>query len=529
MNRPKRQQTLFSSPPSAPAGPTIRRVLVLWLPDFRLERCGWSADEPAALAAGLHGVLRVLAVTPAAARRGIRPRMRVSEACALEPDLGLEILHSDGVLPAAGSPEERRDLRSLARLMLSFTPAFDALPPQAIVADITDTVDLFGGDRALLGEAARRVRDAGHRCVGVVGESARGGLALARSRQADAVIPPGGMADALAPLPLGRFDAPAPLLARLAELGVHTAGDLAALPRAAVSGRFGREGLTLRRLTAGEALGSPIGAGVAGGDGEHRALLPAPVTRVAPLLACCDPLVEALCESLADREQAATRLQLRLTLDDGDERLLYARPAAPRRDAAGLARLLRQTLYDLTLTAPVIEVGLAAVGRCPWSARQSGLDGVAPDAPDALPALLARLAERLGEDAIFRPRLADRHRPEEGWAPERFLPSGLCEPTSGDDALRARARPAVLLPRPRRLLMQLDPGGSPRAVELDGRWRQVRERVGPERLTGAWWEPEPLDRDYYRLALIARDRAGRSPWIYQDRRDGSWWLHGWFD
>jgi len=526
MHRPKRQQSLFSSPPEAPSP---RRVLVIWLPDFRLERCGWAREEPAVLAAGRRGVLRVIAATPAAARRGIRPEMRVSEACALVPELGLEILHDDGPLPADGSAEERRDLRALARLLLPFTPAFGTLPPQGIAADITDTAALSGGERALMQGAVGRIRDAGHRCIAVTCASPRGGLALARSLKGDAVIPPGGMADALAPLPLARFDAPPALLARLAELGVQTAGDLAVLPRAAIAGRFGREGLVLRRLAAGEALGAPIGAGLAGDDGEHHALMPAPVARLEALLACCIPLVEALSEQLAAREQAATRLRLRLTLDDGHERLIFAQPAAPRRDADGLARLLRQKLYDLTLTAPVIEVGLAAVGRCPWQPTQSGLTGISRDAPAGLPALLARLTEHLGEDAIFRPRLEDRHRPEEGWAPERFLTGGLTAPASGDDVLRARARPAVLLPRPRRLLLEVDPEGAPRAVELEGRWRRVRDRIGPERLTGSWWEPDPLDRDYYRLALAARGRAGRSPWIYQDRRDGSWWLHGWFD
>jgi protein ImuB len=513
MARANRQYSLF-----APRARPARRALVLWLPGFRLERCGWGADELAALVDSSAG-LRVVAVTPAAARRGVRPGERAAGALARLPELELECL--DGAADPAGAAEERQDLRALARLLEIVSPEVGALPPAALAADIGGTAGLLGGEGACAQLAAARLREAGHRCVAVVADSVEGALALARWRGRDAVVPAGELGAALAGAPLGCFDAPAALLARLAELGVERAGDLTALPRASVAARFGRAGLALARAAGGAA---PPGERLVSGEvepGEHRVELPS-VGRVDVLLAYLEPLVEALSEELCAAEQAAARLRLRLQLDDGGEALIFARPASPRRDPEGLGRLLAARLERERLAAPAVAAGLSAVARCPWTGAQPGLLDRREVAE--LPGLLGRLEEALGEGALMRPRLEERHRPEEGWSPERFLPR---RSAPRDPGLR-RARPAMLLRRPQRLCLELDERGAPRRVELDGRWRRVRAAAGPERLSTGWWEDEPLDRDYYRVALAAGQTA-RCPWIYRDRRDDTWWLHGWFE
>ncbi len=57
---------------------------------------------------------------------------------------------------------------------------------------------------------------------------------------------------------------------------------------------------------------------------------------------------------------------------------------------------------------------------------------------------------------------------------------------------------------------------------MDGRWLDVVEAEGPERLSGEWWS-RPLDRSYWRATL----GDGRVAWLYQE--DGRWALHGWWD
>ena len=46
---------------------------------------------------------------------------------------------------------------------------------------------------------------------------------------------------------------------------------------------------------------------------------------------------------------------------------------------------------------------------------------------------------------------------------------------------------------------------------------------GPERIEDLWWQ-QPVSRDYY----IARGRGGQYYWLFHDRRQRCWYLHGLF-
>ncbi|MEQ1507675.1 MAG: hypothetical protein ABMB14_35930 [Myxococcota bacterium] len=122
------------------------------------------------------------------------------------------------------------------------------------------------------------------------------------------------------------------------------------------------------------------------------------------------------------------------------------------------------------------------------------------------------------------------------WRPTTFPRPGV-----GGRRLRARAdpadpvevleqrehdhplpRPTLLLPTPERIELALD-GDRPVRVRLGAGWFPIRRSQGPERLTGGWWEPAPLDREYWAI-----EADGRAAWVYRDPA-GGWWLHGWFD
>jgi hypothetical protein len=48
--------------------------------------------------------------------------------------------------------------------------------------------------------------------------------------------------------------------------------------------------------------------------------------------------------------------------------------------------------------------------------------------------------------------------------------------------------------------------------------------AGPFRLSESWWE-RPIERDYYQMT----DSAGALLLVFQDARDGNWYLQGVFD
>jgi protein ImuB len=45
-----------------------------------------------------------------------------------------------------------------------------------------------------------------------------------------------------------------------------------------------------------------------------------------------------------------------------------------------------------------------------------------------------------------------------------------------------------------------------------------------ERIEGGWWEGNDVSRDYH----VATNHIGARYWIYHDRRNRAWYLHGVF-
>jgi len=65
----------------------VTRFLVLYFPNFRLERCGYLMTEVAVLCAFQRNALRILALTPAAREAGLCLDMTASQARAMVPQL----------------------------------------------------------------------------------------------------------------------------------------------------------------------------------------------------------------------------------------------------------------------------------------------------------------------------------------------------------------------------------------------------------------------------------------------------------
>ncbi len=73
--------------------------------------------------------------------------------------------------------------------------------------------------------------------------------------------------------------------------------------------------------------------------------------------------------------------------------------------------------------------------------------------------------------------------------------------------------------------LDADPPRPPIAVAIDGRRRRVASAHGPTRLEGEWWTEAPMARDYFEVET----EDGGHYWLYRDRADGRFYLHGVFD
>jgi hypothetical protein len=191
-------------------------------------------------------------------------------------------------------------------------------------------------------------------------------------------------------------------------------------------------------------------------------------------------------------------------------------------------------LEGVRIEAPVDELVLEAVEVAPEQGWQPGLTD-RTEATEPMPDLLARMADHLGEQALFGVELADAWRPEVSWRPVAWPPSrwvGRARARLPDDPVELQQRhehidelprPALLLPRAEPVEVRGAAGGPPLALRTERGWQPVERCVGPERLTSEWWSDDYWARDYW---VVQAD--GRAQWLFVTP-EGHWFRHGWFD
>lgn len=538
---------LFGRRPAAPAA----RWLVVHLPAFRLERCGYSAEQVAVLIAEQRSAVRLVSITPAAFARGLRPGQTATEARALIPDLILEPYD-----PVAEQLDREAMLAPFDRLSDGVRWLDDDL-----VLAIHHTAHLFGGERGILEETQNVLSQFGlcHRLV--IADDPLGARALARHlTEIDSlIVPPHGNAEALVSLPLatlrpgplggaaGPFDT---LLAGLREVGIQAIGAFAKLTPSAVAARYGALGVGLHTISRG---GSPPDlwalcgalAPTVGGDDlvTAAASLGGPTHTLEPLFFLLPGLLTQLCCDLTSADLLAVRLAVRLDLDGGRLHVVRVRVGRPTADVKRLTQLVRARLEALKLEAPAVGLALVVEESSPTRGWQPGLLDRA-EASELLPDLLARLTDTLGEKHVFGAELVANWRPERAWRARAFedetevplqprdlippllSPRGRLDPVLIQDHWDyelARSRPSLLLPQPQRIEVR-EQNDRPAFLRVPGGWEAIRRVAGPEVLSGEWWEADGgFEREYWVIDV------GPQIWLFRDRSNGSWFLHGWFD
>jgi len=364
-----------------------------------------------------------------------------------------------------------------------------------LLIEIGASLRLFGGRRALLSAVRQDLARLGYRCRMGVGDTPQAALAFARAPR---------RCRALEQLPLSCLALEARTAESLYASGLRHAGELLALPPAALVRRFGHvtldylerlrgrrpHALVLHRLPERYRTRHELVGSVETTQGLLFVLRRA-LTELAAFLRGADAAIQSLRLTLIHDDVPVTRLTLRLS--------------APTHEAAHLEQVASDRLTRLTLAAPVLELALESDRLRPFEHSQNRLwRDTADFGADHWPAVLDRLRSRLGHDAVGWLHAVSDHRPEY---------ASVCrDHPPGDIDVTPAPRPLWLLDTP-----QLVTG----ALEL---------LAGPERIETGWWHTTDLRRDYFR----ALDVHGRLLWVYRDLAAGRqndppvYYLHGLF-
>ena len=343
---------------------------------------------------------------------------------------------------------------------------------------------------------------------------------------AGGAVPTGRMVDAVATLSIRALRIAPDKLNALHRLGIERIGQLAAMPRAPLVRRFGRDVALRLDQALGHAF-EPITPLIPKETPAASRAFAEPVARLEDLKSVLLWLAKDLCRQLERRGEGVRRLDLIFQRVDQKSACLRVGTARANRDAAHLARLFDERLQTIDPGFGIEEMVLIASKVEPLSETQFHACGLGEeDTGEAdMGPLVDRLGARIGMRRVYR--LA----PVQSLVPERMarrIPA-LAPPT-GSVWPENLPRPTRLLDPPEPVVATALLPDHPPAFFV---WRKVRHKVakadGPERITPEWWngDKSSFARDYYR---VETEQGGRF-WIFRDAptaEGGRWWMHGFF-
>jgi DNA polymerase IV len=310
-------------------------------------------------------------------------------------------------------PDRYREVsEQVMAIFASFTPLVEPISLDEAFLDVTASRAAFGSGHAIARRIKGRVRDEIGLTVSVgVATNKLCAKVASDLRKPDGlvVVPPGGEAAFLAPLPIRRLWGVGPAVAEaLRDFGVATIGQLAALPAPALRRRFGKHGSDLAERARGVDPSSVV-PWLAPKTIGHEHTFDHDVVADATLDATLLDLADSVAGRLRRHDLAARGVQLKLRYEGFDTITRQAilprstRESRPIYEAA--VALLRRSR---TASRAVRLLGVTAIHLT--DAEQLTLfDGASREA--RLEATIDDVRARFGDAAITRARLlTDRPR-----------------------------------------------------------------------------------------------------------------------
>jgi len=406
---------------------------------------------------------------------------------------------------------------ALVELARGFTPRVEARAPSPVLLDLQGLGRLWPTAAALGSALVAAARERALEAQVALASSRTVALVIARARPGLTIVPTGGEAEALAPLPLDLLELSPERDEILRRWGLRTIGELARLPVKGLAERFGPEGARLVRLARGEDDGVLVRAPLAERF-ELTLELEWPVDGLEPLAFLLLRVFEPLCQALAGRGSKAAAIEFELGLVDGTKHRRRLAPALP----SGEPRTWRTlVLLELEARPPRDAIARITVRASPTPARaaQFSLLDPAQPSPERLAETLARLGAWVAEGRGGSAQLVDTHRPG-AFAVSTFAPG----PPSAGDVGAVAPRAALRAYRPPRLARVALQDGRPSFVSAAGVRGAVAGCAGPWRASGGWWDVA-FSRDEWDLALA----SGGVYRVFFDRLREEWFVEGQLD
>lgn len=477
------------------------------------------ADQPLVVISRSGSQRWISAADTAARKLGLKIGMPASKAQAMVANLN--VIDADPTADAAAV--ERLALWALRQ----YSPVVAVDGVDGIVLDTEGADHLQGGEDLLISGMVNKLRGRGLTARAAVADTWGAAHAIARLTSAETtVVPRGDVARIVVGLPIHRLRLPADTIHGLRVMGIETVGELAAMPRAPLTLRFGTEvGRRLDQLFGRvaepiEPLRTPELLEVSRNFQE-------PIGAAETIAKYVGKLVVKLSAKLKERGLGVRRSDLFIHRVDTTRQSVRAGLQKPVRDPRRLTRLLCDQIEQIDPGFGIEKMVLVAIMAEPLEEKQMASSLIEEEVVDVTP-----LVDILGN----RGQRLYRMTPVPSDVPERSLRRiGPTDEETGADWAVKWPRPSRLLPSPEPIeTLAVLPDQPPVVVTWRGKRRRILRADGPERIFGEWWiRPREMQavRDYF----VVEDECGERLWVFRagdgvDAGTGShrWFLHGVF-
>ena len=505
---------------------TVKRIACVDVPALALQLVlrahpEWASD-PVVVVEDDRPRAQIVWANRAARAVSIHRGMCFSEAKALSSVLHAEVLDPHALDQA---------IEALFEVLLKLTPHVEPALDQAGLfwVDPSGLSGLFGDLKRWASTVENALRKERFVSSIVVGFSRGHALAIARSRQGALVASDPEQERSLAArVSLGKLEIPVALRDQLALLGIHTVGQLLALPGPQLKLRYGAAAGRLHDFLSGRCYTPLLPR-----EPQIPLVLELPVDPPDDdhnrLLFGLKGVLQRAIEALAHEHQAVTALVLELSVERHGPRIERVEAAAPTFDVLQLLDLVRLRLSALTLPGKVEHVRVTVehvrVHHRQVALHVSAMDGTKPRDLEAAARALARVRATFGPDAVACAKLRDAHLPEARFQLEPVQQVRLPRDLASEPVYRACRRvfaSQALEHLPPVVARRRSPQDDTHAwLNAHGTAKNV---VGPDRIAGGWWA-HPVERDYY----VVETSTGELLWVYHDKQRRRWLLHGVLD
>jgi protein ImuB len=414
----------------------------------------------------------------------------------------------DSLLLLERAPDaELRCLQQLCCWAYSITPNLHSYRDDCLQLEIGGCLSLFKGLDALLAHVDSGICQRGYSVETALADTPKAAWLLSYADQPTAMDIHTITRTRLAPLPLALLDEFPSTVDSLRRAGLHTLGDILALPTAALGRRCGKTFTAFLQQLLGERKDLQVDYRPPETFSDEY-WFGYEVKANAELLPAIQLLLESLCQFLRNTQLQTSEIQWQLVGLDSKLQTLTVRSSSSHSNRDNWYQLTCIRLEQLKL-AGAIE-GLALQCNTLRAGELESLDLFSPhNQREPMAGLPDRLRNRLGLQAIKQLSSRDEHLPELALHVSGEAPQGGLHP-----APLSAQRPFWLMEKPQPLKHHGDD------LYWNGRLKLV---YGPERIEDNWWQ-EAASRDYF----IAENTLGQHYWVFNNRLTRAWFVHGVF-